>query len=286
VRAFLVSLVLCFASLSVRAQTVVHFPSADPLQSTVLDGYLFDAPGAGPHPALVFLHGCSGLFNRRTGKIAVREADWAARFNALGITVLMVDSFGPRHQGRMCAHKEFDDTLYHQREFDAYAGLAYLQGLSSIRADRIGVIGWSQGGGALLNAIRASSPARPAALPHGDFRAAVAFYPASCRRSAQGSPWASPTPLLLLLGGKDVWIPLEPCEQLMSTPATGTAVDMHVYPNAYHDFDWPDMRVHEVPAFVTKNGVVPIEGTDPEARSDAQERVTSFLSARLLDSSG
>ncbi len=103
------------------------------------------------------------------------------------------------------------------REFDAYAALGYLlQGSPDIRADRIGGVGWSQGGGALLNTIRDSNPVRPATLPRGDFRAAVAFYPASCRRSAQGAQWSSPTPLLLLLGGKDVWIPLQPCEELMS----------------------------------------------------------------------
>ena len=38
----------------------------------------------------------------RSGKINARERDWAQRMNEAGITVLMVDSLGPRHHGRQC----------------------------------------------------------------------------------------------------------------------------------------------------------------------------------------
>ena len=58
----------------------------------------------------------------------------------------------------------------------------------------------------MLNAIRASSPARPPVLPAGDFRAAIAFYPASCSTGLQGPAWSSPTPLLVLVGDADVCI--------------------------------------------------------------------------------
>ena len=61
-----------------RAQQIVHFPSLD-ASATVLDGYLFRPVGDGRHPALVFLHGCTGLISRTTGRIASRESDWAAR---------------------------------------------------------------------------------------------------------------------------------------------------------------------------------------------------------------
>jgi dienelactone hydrolase len=278
VSAFFLALTPCS-----QAQTVVHFPSFDGPPATQLDAYLFDVATPGAHPAIVFLHGCGGMFNRHTGKIDSRSTDWAQRFNALGIAVLMVDSLGPRQHGQMCAPSTFDGDIYRARSQDAYAALAYLQSLPQIRADRIGVIGWSQGGGALLNTIRASSPARPVPMQHADFRAAVAFYPASCRRAMQGSPWASPVPLLVLIGEKDVWTPLPPCTELMSTPAQGTQVTLHTYPDAYHDFDWPNMRVHEVPAFTTKKGVVPIEGTDPQAREDALQRVPEFLTRWLND---
>jgi dienelactone hydrolase len=265
----------------VQAEELVHFPSLDGPPATQLDGYLFRAEGTGRHPAIVFLHGCSGLFSQ-SRSIYSRERDWAKRFNALGVTVLMVDSLTPRHHGQMCAPASFDAAIYRARAFDAYAALQYLQAQDDVRPDRIGLIGWSQGGGTLLNTIRTTSEARPSTLPGGDFRAAVAFYPASCASEKQGDVWSSPVPLLLLVGEADVWNPLDRCRALMRAPAAGTEATLHLYPGAYHDFDWPHMPVHDVPAFRTRGGIVPIEGTDPSARADALQRVPSFLMPYLL----
>jgi len=77
------------------AQQLVHFPSLD-ADGTMLDGYLYRAAGAGPHPAVVFLHGCGGMISDRLGTINTREVEWAAALNRIGYTVLMVDSFHPR----------------------------------------------------------------------------------------------------------------------------------------------------------------------------------------------
>ncbi len=65
----------------------------------------------------------------------------------------------------------------------------YLQAQPFVRGDRIGLLGWSQGGGATLFSIGAQSTAGPP-TSQGDFRAAVAFYPASCNDS--GSPRTGP----------------------------------------------------------------------------------------------
>jgi dienelactone hydrolase len=279
-RCFIALLLCCLASIA-NAQTTVHFPSLDGPPATELDGYLFPASEPGRHPAVVFLHGCGGMFSR-SGKINSRERDWAQRLNAAGITVLMVDSLKPRHHGQMCSPTSADADIYRARAFDAYGALRYLRTLDSVQPERIGVMGWSLGGGTVLNTIRTTSPARLATQPQDGFRAAVAFYPASCNVAAQGKTWSSPIPLLLLTGAKDVWTRLAPCEKLMGSVAAGTDLTMQVYPNAYHDFDWPHMKVHELPAYTTRAGVVPITGTDPEARADAQQRVLSFLTGHLL----
>jgi dienelactone hydrolase len=42
---------------------------------TLLDGYLFRPEGNGPFPAIVALHGCSGLISKR-GKLNARFLDW------------------------------------------------------------------------------------------------------------------------------------------------------------------------------------------------------------------
>jgi len=61
-------LLLLWSAATVQAQEAVHFPSLD--GSTQLDGYLYRPAGEGRHPAIVGLHGCSGMFSRATGAIS------------------------------------------------------------------------------------------------------------------------------------------------------------------------------------------------------------------------
>jgi dienelactone hydrolase len=270
------------------AQQRVEFPSLDdngPGQPpTTLDGFVFGPTGEGRHPAVVFLHGCGGLFSRTTGLVGARERAWADVLTQRGYVVLMVDSFGPRHQGEMCSQQGFSADVYRKRPRDAYGALLFLQAQPYVRPDRVGVIGWSEGGGTILFAIRAQSLGRPAQLPQGDFRAAVAFYPASCDARKQKVAWTSTIPLLVLVGAEDLWTPVAPCKQLLDDAAgRGSNIEMRIYPGAYHDFDWPDMAVHEAPRYRTAAGVVPIQGTDPAARQDAFARVPAFLDRHLAN---
>ncbi len=54
-----------------------------------------------------------------------------------------------------------------------------------------------------------------------------------------------------------------------------------VYPGACHVFDAPNLARRELPAYVTRAGVVPIVATDPAARADALQRVPAFLGRYL-----
>lgn len=277
-------LVWCAAA---AAQEQVRFPSFEDNGSerpaTTLDGYVFRPAGEGRHPAVVFLHGCSGLFSRQTGTIDSRERDWAAELNRHGFVVLMVDSFGPRSQGEMCSQRGFNREVYLKRPRDAYGALFYLQAQSYASADRIGIMGWSEGGGAVLYAIRTQSLGRPAQLPHGDFRAAVAFYPASCNEQRLAG-WTSAIPLLALLGAADVWTPAGPCKDLLEgAVARQSRVEIQIYPGAYHGFDRPKAPRRELPEFRTATGIVPIIATDPAAREDARARVPAFLARFLMN---
>ena len=116
-----------------------------------------------------------------------------------GYAVLMVDSFAPRDRREMCAPRTFDLELYRNRARDAYGALLFLQAQPFVRPDRIGIMGWSQGGGALLFAIGTQSFSRPSQLPRGDFRAAVAFYPSSCDEQRQQPSWSTTIPLMVLI---------------------------------------------------------------------------------------
>ena len=275
-------------STSGPTRDTVKFASLDATPTrpaTMLDGYLFRPAGAGPHPALVFLHGCGGLLSS-DGVIRARETDWGARFTTLGYVVLMVDSLTSRNQGEMCSPHGFKLPIYLDRPKDLYAALRYLQSQPYIQPDRIGVMGWSQGGGTVLLGIRADSLGRPAELPQGDFRVAVGFYPGSCRDTVHRVPWTSAIPLLVLLGESDNWTALEPCKRFVAGAVRrGSPVEMHVYPGAYHDFDWPNLPMRSFTAYRTAAGVVPIVATDPAAREDALRRVPEFVAKHLRDRS-
>jgi dienelactone hydrolase len=272
---------LALGSPQAGAQGVVHFLSLDD-QHTMLDGYLFRVGAAGRHPAVIFMHGCGGLFGRKGGMLS-RETDWAGRLTAAGYVVLAVDSFAPRHQDEMCSAAHIDVSIYAKRARDAYGTLAFLQAQPEVRADRVAIVGWSQGGGTVLHTVGTPSYGRPAAMTQPDFRAAVAFYPAQCSEKMESAVWTTTVPLLVLLGSDDVWIGAANCQRwLGSVIARGAAVTRQMYPGAAHDFDFPNELRRERPEW-TINGVVPVTGTDPAARADAQQRVPAFLAAHLMN---
>jgi dienelactone hydrolase len=271
-------LAICIGA-SAAAQEKLRFAALDGKDgaaATQLDGYLFRAGGSGPHPALIFMHGCGGLLSRGAKAINARELDWQARFASQGFVVLMVDGFTQRGVSEICSPQSFNESVYLQRPRDAYAALLHLQSQPFVKRDRIGVIGWSNGGGAVLMAVAGSG--RPAGFAGPDFRAAVAFYPASCSEQRMGAYWTTAIPLLILVGEEDVWTPAKPCRGLASAAASrGAPVTFHAYPGAYHDFDWPGLKRRELTAFTTRSGVVPITAEDPAAHADALQQVSTFL---------
>jgi dienelactone hydrolase len=265
-------LLLTFAK--ANAQQIVHFPTM-PASSIQLDGYLYEpeTAGAHPHPAVVFLHGCGGLISNATHMPEARQTAWAKVFNDRGYTVLMVDSFTPRGVKSVCSPKTWSDEVYAARPHDAYAGLAYLQSRPDIDPKHIGVMGWSNGGGVVLFSVDTKAP-----HDQPGFAAAVALYPGSCSTNRLGNSWSSAIPLLVLVGAKDVWTPAAPCQAALGT---SRQTQLKIYPDSYHDFDWPGMAVHSVPSFTTSSGVVPIEGENPTARADALKIVPEFLQRYL-----
>jgi dienelactone hydrolase len=265
-----------------RALEAVQFASLD--GKTNLTAYLGRHPGDARRPAVVLMHGCSGLRNAE-GRISAIYRAWMRALFAKGYDVLTVDSAGSRGFGQTCTAGPDRVTAYRDRPKDAYAALAYLQAQPWVRPDRIGLMGWSQGGAIALLSINDKSIGRPAALRQ-DFVAAVAFYPGACSERLQSKPftqvepqqWTTAIPLLVLFGEADVWTLFAPCEAFISAAkARGNPVELKSYPSAVHGFDAPNQPRKELPAYRNGDRPVPVIGTDPEARADAFPRVLSFL---------
>lgn len=276
----------CFAQQKVSLPSLDRDASGQPV---MLDGYLYlpqSYNASKRYPAVVFMHGCGGLFTR-SGRLLSREADWAQRLSTQGYLVLAVDSFTTRHQPGECVGGGPVRPQV-ERPLDAYGALRFLQSRTDVAPGRVGLIGWSHGGGTVLFAIGPRGPGQQHIGQMGyrgsDFRASIAFYPGWCNDKAQDGPrWNTTVPLLILTGESDVWTRAAPCEQFVqSIRQRGAPVELHVYPGAYHDFDFPHLRVRNRPEFENRTaGVVPITGTNAAAREDAIERVTAFLSQEL-----
>jgi dienelactone hydrolase len=241
---------------------------------TRLDAALFRPAGPGPFPAVVALHGASGL----SGKDGLygNYLDWGARLRDAGFVVLFPDSFRPRGLDHGVATLKRDPAPPgRERIRDAYGALRYLQSLPWVRPDRIGLLGWSHGGSTVLAAVDAGLGLRPSA-PERNFQVAVAFYPGTWRQLKQPS-WRPAVPLSIFIGMKDDWTPAEGCAKLAERAhAQGEALELVTYPGAWHGFDAPDVPVHVRAGVNSRTGRATV-GTDPAARQDALARVTGIF---------
>jgi len=272
-----------------KVQFLSFFDNGAGKSPTTLDGYLFHGAGPAPHPAVVFLHGCWGMFDA-PGQISATQLEWAKVLNKAGNDVLMVDSNTPRGVKELCSSESFQLPLYLRRLNDAYGALEYLQTRNDVRGDRVGLMGWDAGGGVALLTIAKQSMVKPPDLPKGDFRAAAVLYPALCADRYFVKPWAdtdtptwtSKVPVLILDGGRDVWTPAKQCKAFVDGAiARGARIELKIYPRAYHSFDAPHLKPVKFPRYAQPKNVVPVLGTDPAGRRDAMKRVPAFFAEYL-----
>jgi dienelactone hydrolase len=229
----------------------------------LLNAVLVRPTGPATPPALVALHGCAG-------PIPARETQWAKRLVETGHIVLFPDSFGSRGLGPQCRTANRTVTESGLRRQDAIAAAEWLRAQPGVPSGGLALIGWSNGGGAVLYTAE-NDPAPPPGL----FSRFVAFYP-GCRTVSQNG-WAPSGPLLILVGAKDDWTPAEPCQILARKYSD--LISLVVYPNAWHDFDRPGVPVRKLTGLATppNGGGQAHEGTNEAARRDALRRVPAFL---------
>lgn len=282
----LFALALSVLASAAAAQQAVNFPSLD--GQTNLIAHLSRPEGDAPRPAVVLMHGCSGLLGKNGRMLPIYRA-WMRALVVQGYVALAVDSTTSRGFGQTCSASPERITMYRNRPKDAYAALQYLQAQPFVQGARIGLMGWSQGGGAVLLSINDKSTGRPEGLAQ-DFKTAVAFYPGSCSERFQSRPytrvepqgWTTRVPMLVLFGEADTWTAFAPCEAFIaSAKARGNPVEIKGYSQAVHAFDAPDLPRRELPEYRTGNGPIPVIATDRQARADAFARTLAFLKLHL-----
>jgi dienelactone hydrolase len=248
--ALLAILTVFAACPDIGAAETVSFKST--LEDVTLKGVLTKPLGKGPFPAAILLHGCGGATKR--------DAEWAELLQSWGYASLRVDSFRPRGISRVCSDRDLSRDMARKRIRDAYDARAYLSGRPDIDGNRILVMGWSHGGGVVLNALAAGNET--------PFWAAIAFYP-YCNLNME----ALNAPLLILIGEKDDWTPAQRCVD--GTPPPGRSrleVSLRVYPGACHGFDH-DGSNGRVLGFGRIHRIL----YDAEAAADARRQVRVFI---------
>jgi dienelactone hydrolase len=255
----------------VGAQQRVAFDSLDhdaTGQPVRLTGDWF-AAGPARAPAVVLLHGCGGAYDR-SGRLGARMRDYAALLSAEGIHALVLDSLGPRGEREICTQRTGTRqvTMINRRR-DTLAAIDWLAARPDVSAERIGLIGWSNGGSTVLASTNLVQPevAKATRLP----AFAVAFYP-GCEADLKRG-YRAAAPLLLMVGEADDWTPAEPCRQL-AAKAGGAPVRFEAFAGAYHGFDGeaPVRLRRDVP-----NGVRPGEGVHVGGQPEARERSRALL---------
>jgi dienelactone hydrolase len=191
---------------------------------------LLKPEGAGPFPAVVMLHDCSGLGQRSSGA----PGRWANELVAHGYVVVIPDSFTTRgFPNGVCTDASRGPRVAPlQRARDAHAALAYLRTLDFVDGARVGLMGGSHGGSTTLIANMRDG-----------FAAAVALYPGCATPTGKligdsSGVYRSLAPLLILVGELDDWTPAEPCRKLAEAASkAGYPVAIKIYPGALHSFD-------------------------------------------------
>ena len=251
--------------------TTVYFTNANGQQ---LSGHLFKPATATPvggRPAVVMLHGCSGVFYvnpQGVASISSIYREWADRLAAAGYVALLVDSLSQRGLGSQCGNGPgVGLSEIFDRPADAVAGRNYLVGAGlSVKADRIGLLGWSNGGSTVLATLATKKPVTytvdsPLAVG-APFRVGVAFYPGaglsdpkcyqvrpngttttSCWNGLDQTVWDSYAPLAIHQGTADTTTLPAYVNQRVGpawASAGGAQISVSLYGAAVHSFDDPN----------------------------------------------
>jgi len=257
----------------------ITFPSAD--GKTPLKGYLFKpATAAGPVPAVVMMHGragaysilANGLFDAST--LSQRHRMWGRLWAEQGYLALLVDAFGPRGYPRGFPQGSYESrpgelSEVTIRPLDAYGALAYLRSRPDVAADRVGLLGWSNGGSAAIATMSIGAPGIKAPTPASGFRAALAFYPACGLKGAFDSGYRPYAPVRIFMGTADDEVSPQGCRALVEkSRALSADVELRFYDGATHGFDDPGRSRQAVKANATAN-------------ADAQTRALDFFAGQL-----
>ena len=207
-------------------KTSVSFTA--PTTDLTINGTLGVPAVPGPVPAVLLLHGSGGVDGR--GEYH------AEALHRQGMATLEVDMWAPRglRGGPQGRPKRLRETYP-----DAFGALLFLAQQPAIDPQRIGIMGFSWGGGLAL-ATASTNLVQEFTGGRARFAAHAPFYPAcwSFLRTAADFKMTG-APVRIFVGDRDDYDAPDSCQQLVERlpPASKSVVTLTVYPDAYHGWD-------------------------------------------------
>ncbi len=196
--------------------------------ATIL-GIMRVPPGTGRIPAVILMHGCSGV----TGA----ETYWARNLLRLGVMTFVVNSFSGRDIPETCTGRHHINMASVMT--DAHRALAFVAAHARADSARIALMGFSFGGRTALWTSHPRFQERYGAGPLR-FAAHLAFYPAACYIRLADEDRMGAAPIRIFHGVEDDATPVAPCRDYVARlRRAGKDVALREYPGARHSFDNP-----------------------------------------------
>jgi len=265
--------------LAAETQGRIEFRSGPPgAENAPIWGYLALPPGGARVPAMVLMHGSSGLN-------AGSRVHYSELLNRYGIAAFYVDSF----TGRGVSSTVRDQAVlsYADNTRDAFVALRLLRRHPRIDPAKIGVMGFSRGG--TVSWASALNEAYAQFRREGlRFALHVPYYPGCNFGPASTTTGA---PMLFLLGGADNWVRAEHCVDFIHyLQRSNPRIEYKIYPGAHHAWDSPaaDGRLIPIPGAQNVTGCDTVltnadgSGLDPKTgrRMSKAERDAALRACR------
>ena len=213
----------------------------------------------GKAPTVILLHGCGGPIYGHT-------KEWVDVVNSWGYNAVVVNSIAPRSANQIC-NRPLAVVTYEQRSADAYDVAQWIK-KQEWATDKVGLIGFSHGGGAVLF----SAESRYVEHNFGKqiIAAGVAFYP-YCQPNQM---WKAVIPVQIHSGTDDNWTPAMFCRDL----AKNWKSDYYEYEGATHGFDMVGFNSQSFPDAYGKVHWLKYDRANTEL---ARDRTKQFLDKYL-----
>ena len=245
-------------------------------ETQLIRGYLSNRmEGEGPYPAVILLHGCTGLDLDGYALPWKGLADHARFLNKNNFISLIIDSHGSR--GITTRASWVDSCVYGkgylERTADVDGAIKFLEKLKYVDRSKIILLGQSQCAMVVVNALRSDGGSQIRTVAAG-----IAYYP-HCKYltdmlAMQRFKNYFYSPILIIMGSQDNITPVRYCRKLIevmnNNPNSSEIIPVLLeYKGAQHSFDLPLWFSSDTPI-----GTV---ASDRKATTDSRERYLVFI---------